>query len=116
KVPEPRASARSPRGIALTCEPGGPRPRPNHVLTGEKATVCAAAQREGRGGAHRCSPSPHRGEGRGEGGRAVVIAENSRIFAILSQRSTDRCKKKVTFFRSLVRLGQRRLGSIEASA
>src|SRR5438045_6013132 len=64
--------------------PGGSPPHPpfGHLLpAGEKGTVCDSAQQADLRRANRRSPSPHRGEGWGEGARTLVIAENARKLA-----------------------------------
>jgi hypothetical protein len=56
-----------------------PHPPFGHLLPGgEKGTILAAAEREYPGGRAKRSPSPRRGEGRGEGAIAVVCSEESR--------------------------------------
>src|SRR5438045_2557938 len=60
-----------------------PHPPFGHLLPGgEKGTARAAAAWAGRRGGASRSPSPRRGEGRGEGGCAVVIAENSPLVSL----------------------------------
>ena len=55
-----------------------PHPPFGHLLpAGEKGTAITSAEGEDRRGGNQRSPSPRRGEGRGEGVRAVALSEES---------------------------------------
>ncbi len=71
-----------------------PHPPFGHLLPGgEKGTVPAPAERVDCRGESERTPSPHRGEGRGEGVRAVASSEESQL-------NSHDCNPRVTTSRN----------------